>query len=173
MAVKGAILNVRPEDRDLVKEVAEKRGTSMASVIEEIFQVYRSHLAASQDSTGQDALEKDYIRRDDLEAQARNIVQSMFQPIDADYFFELCDLQYKIPAHFLLAGILKIAREQGQWTAFILDPAWQSGGVWQREAVCKYCGQKFTPKRIGQIYCSNECAAKDAQSTIQKEASNG
>ena len=170
MAEARVPLNVRPEDRDLIRDLAKERGTTMMAVVDEMFRIYRTYLA---DQLRTDMLDKNYIRRDDLDAQARNIVQSMFQPVDADYFLELCDLQYKIPAHFLLAGILKIAREQGQWTAFIIDPAWQSGEVWQREVECRYCNKVFCPKRMGQVYCSNECAAKDAQANVGREASNG
>ena len=77
-------------------------------------------------------------------------------PDHAGELLESLAKQYTMPLWQYTTGILLAVHLEGRLSEFRLDPAWKSG-LKTKELICKHCKKPFTPKHIGQPYCSNEC----------------
>ena len=106
MKEERKVISIRESDKEFLAKLAQERGVPLYSVLDEALDFYRRHHLTE---TGKS--DERYIHREDLEEQAKNLIRSLFQPSDADLSFELCERQYKVPAHMMLAGILLHARE--------------------------------------------------------------
>jgi len=99
-----------------------------------------------------------------------------------DYVAQLLDeiaAQGSIPRWQLVGGILFEAYNNGYLSAYTLDPAWKDGFK-PEESVCKFCGEKFQPVRIGQLFCDNDCGQgikvlepKESEKEPKKESPSG
>jgi len=70
---------------------------------------------------------------------------------------------FKLPLWQFVCGIMLDSHQVGRLSSFQLDPAWKDG-YGKRSYECAYCGKTFKPKRINQLYCSNECGTKEEES---------
>ena len=98
---------------------------------------------------------------------AADILLSKLEPSIRNYAFEVADLVLKIPRWQLVLGTLMAQYQSGALVAPYIDPSWQSEQIVESAGVCERCQKVFTPKRIKQRYCSNECgsmAIKEASS---------
>ena len=66
--------------------------------------------------------------------------------------------EYDIQLWHLVAGILLEVHSEGRLSSFQLYPDWQDG-MKQTMHKCTECKEFYKPKRIGQLYCTNECAS--------------
>jgi hypothetical protein len=90
---------------------------------------------------------------------AADILLSKLEPSIRNYAFEVADLVLKIPRWQLVLGTLMSQYQSGALVAPYIDPSWQSEQIIESAGVCKRCKKTFTPKRIHQVYCSNECGS--------------
>lgn len=67
--------------------------------------------------------------------------------------------QYRMLLWQYTCGILLAVHLEGRLSEFQLDPAWKQG-LRTQTLKCKHCNKDFTPRRINQVYCSNECGLK-------------
>ena len=90
---------------------------------------------------------------------AADILLSKLEPSIRNYAFEVADLVLKIPRWQLVLGTLMAQYQSGALVAPYIDPSWQSEQIVESAGVCERCQKPFTPKRIKQRYCSNECGS--------------
>jgi len=88
---------------------------------------------------------------------AATLIINQLPPSFRDFAFEVADVILKIPRWQLVAGILLFSAESGNLVSPSLDPSWTTNGISLSTSTCPECGKQFTPYRLGQIFCSNEC----------------
>jgi len=88
---------------------------------------------------------------------AATLIINQLPPSFRDFAFEVADVILKIPRWQLVAGILLFSAESGNLVSPSLDPSWTTNGISLSISTCPECGKQFTPHRLGQIFCSNEC----------------
>lgn len=76
--------------------------------------------------------------------------------------------QMSLPLWMLVCGLLLRVVDMGEQTAPALPPDWLASNPVVRERVlpdvdCPICGQRFTPKWMGQVYDRVECGAVAAR----------
>jgi len=106
-----------------------------------------------------EVLPKPEITAEALNAAAELLLSQL--PEHAVELFGVIAGDYTLPIWQVVAGCLVSIHMEGRVSAFTLDPDWLDGFK-QDELKCHYvpCGATFTPKRIGQLYCSNECGLR-------------
>ncbi len=100
-----------------------------------------------------------------LEESGRQLI-SLLPVSIRDYMIELANITLKIPVWQLLLGSVMAQYESGNLAAPSIDPSWRQAELITGESTCHYhkCPlpeRKFTPKRIGQLFCSNSCGDGD------------
>uniref|UniRef100_A0A6M3IJ19 Uncharacterized protein n=1 Tax=viral metagenome TaxID=1070528 RepID=A0A6M3IJ19_9ZZZZ len=80
--------------------------------------------------------------------------------------------QYSIPIWQYTCAILLAVHMEGRLSEFRLDPAWKDG-LRTKELICKHCGTKFSPRHIGQPFCSNDCGLAAAGQLHKEDKPNG
>ena len=95
---------------------------------------------------------------EDMDTQLNKAVQLLIDQMP-DHVGELIQelsAQTYISKWQLVGGILFEAYNGGYLSAYTLDPAWKDG-FRAKESKCGFCKDLFMPKRIGQLFCCNEC----------------
>ena len=99
---------------------------------------------------------------------AANLLLSMLQPALKNFSMELADITLKIPRWQLLLGSLVSQHECGTLTAPSIDPSWRQVEAIIGKSICGECQKEFTPKRIQQKYCSQECGEMVRKREMEK-----
>ena len=108
-----------------------------------------------------ETLSDHYIRKDDYEGQARNMVDALIPEHIRIFAEEVCNKILGITLWQHLMGTYRLAYDQGQFTAPFLDPSWSGKTeVLKKQSKCPTCKKNYPPRWVGQIFCSNACAAK-------------
>lgn len=97
-------------------------------------------------------------------ALLRQLDQSTF-----DWALEVCG-QDNLEPWQLVTGHVALAQERGELSSPALDPGWATQGRTVKNFyTCGGCG-KTEPGRVGQLFCSNACAALAAKREAAKQA---
>lgn len=90
---------------------------------------------------------------------AATLLLNILTPSIRDYATELADITLKIPRWQLLLGSLLSQYEGGNLTAPSIDPSWRQIEIAIGKSHClwKDCGREFTPRRLGEKFCSPLC----------------
>jgi len=91
--------------------------------------------------------------------EAANILLQRLDPPIRDYAIEVADLVLKIPRWQLLLGTVMAQYQSGALVAPYIDPSWQAQQVVESSGKCERCGKDFTPHKLRQRFCSNECGS--------------
>ena len=85
-----------------------------------------------------------------------------------EMMFELTT-EMKVPFWQYVDGLLLDAYYSGRLSSFQLDPSWRDGFKGAKY-VCKNCETEFKPKRIGQIFCAQDCATAFEQKELTSDS---
>lgn len=105
--------------------------------------------------------------------EATNVLLEAMIPTQRDLFIELADLVLKIPRWQLLLGSVLAQVQEGNLASPYIDPTWVGIQLQTTNKKCEWeeCGLEFTPKRLGQRFCSNACGVKANQKMLQEQKS--
>ena len=139
-----------------LKKYAEETNTTISDITEDM--VFDFLTRKGKDTS---AFDDYYIRKEDLEVQATNLINTTLPAHIAAFAKEIAYLNLKIPLWQHLMGIYRLAHDQGQFPAPFLDTAWSSVKITAQHVFkCKNCGKTAELKRLGQRFCNNNCAAE-------------
>lgn len=97
---------------------------------------------------------------DMLEAAANLLVDSYPAESTRAILRETARSQF-IPLWMLLTGIIQRSYDNGEHTAPIIDPLWLAANPVKLgdygKVICRTCGEEFTPRWPGEVYCGNNC----------------
>lgn len=94
-----------------------------------------------------------------LEAAA-NLLLEQLTPTYRDLALDFAKTVHKVPVWQFLLGCLMANQQSGMFSAPYFDPAWRdTTQIVNYKKICPVCNRVFTPKRVGQVYCSNECGS--------------
>lgn len=106
-----------------------------------------------------------------FEAAADRIISAIPSPTTQQVLRETAQ-QLGIPLWMLITGLLQRAYDTGEHTVPVLDPQWTMGNPAERpviaDAKCKECQQTYTPRWVGQEYCSAKCGSAAAKSAADR-----
>jgi len=97
---------------------------------------------------------------------AANLILSQLTPSIREYAMELADIVLKVPRWQLVLGAVLAQYESGSLPNISLDPGWRQIEITIGDSTCQECQQKFTPKRMGQKFCSNKCGSLNQRKVI-------
>lgn len=89
--------------------------------------------------------------------EAANLLLSLLVPPIRSYAFECADITLKIPRWQLLLGSLMAQYDSGCLVAPAIDPSWKQIEALIPSSICAHCKITFTPKKVGQVYCTQTC----------------
>jgi hypothetical protein len=99
---------------------------------------------------------------------AANLILSQLTPSIREYATELADIVLKVPRWQLVLGAVLAQYESGSLPNIALDPGWRQIEITVGDSTCQECQQKFTPKRMGQKFCSNKCGSLSQRRVIDE-----
>jgi hypothetical protein len=145
-----------------LKRLAEEQGVTLSDLVENIVFDYLFNKGQGE------KISDHFVKADDYETMARSMIAKFLPTHMRQFSTEMCDIVLKIPAWQHLLAMYRLAYDQGQWSSPYVDPAWAEFAMKYQSAVqksicgkgtLKGCGCEFEPLRIGQIFCTNKCAA--------------
>lgn len=106
-----------------------------------------------------------------LEHAATLIIEQL-TPDRRNLAIEMADLQYHIPRWHIVAGCINRLIEEGRLADYVVDPGWSVLRNEPEASSCEYagCGKLFDPVRLGQRFCSEQCAQYHNHPELLKEA---
>jgi hypothetical protein len=108
-------------------------------------------------------LAEHYIKLDDLEAQAVNLIKRTLPEYVKDQSDDFCENVIKVPRWQHLMGIYRLAYDMSLFAQPLIDPGWEEKVEVKSQSRCPHCKTLFTPKYIGQLYCKNQCGSEAYQ----------
>ena len=109
-------------------------------------------------------LTEHYIKIDDLESQAVNLINRTLPSYVKDFADDMCEMSLKIPRWQHLMGVYRLAFDMSLFPQPLLDPGWEEHADRVNSmSKCPKCREMFKPGYIGQLYCSNKCGAEARQ----------
>lgn len=104
-----------------------------------------------------------YIKIDDLEGQAVNLIKRTMPEYVKEFSDDICEETIKIPRWQHLMGMYRLANDMSLFPQPLLDPEWEERTEGKSQNKCPHCKKMFTPKYIGQLYCTNQCGSEALQ----------
>jgi hypothetical protein len=101
--------------------------------------------------------DKYYIRLKDYDRQADSLIDLLVL-FERDLIKEAARVN-NLPIWQQLLSYVRHALNNGQQYFMLTSPEWQNNLSASNVAICKTCGKEFSAKRIGQVFCSNECGS--------------
>jgi hypothetical protein len=108
-------------------------------------------------------LAEHYIKLDDLEAQAVNLIKKTLPEYVKDQSDDFCENVIKVPRWQHLMGIYRLAYDMSLFAQPLIDPGWEEKVEVKSQSKCPHCKQMFKPSYIGQLYCTNSCGSEAYQ----------
>ncbi|MEM7827793.1 MAG: hypothetical protein QW561_00480 [Candidatus Aenigmatarchaeota archaeon] len=142
----------------LFAQVVHKKGGSLEDVLHDLIFDY-----VFRDGSISNRFDSYYIRKEDLEAQAENLLHSTLVEYEIQSIREAAAHNHLTLWQQLLSYV-RTAIEQGQAYVVNCNPEWFEKGLKVKDTfICKGCGKEYPLKRVGQMFCSNACAAQSGR----------
>jgi len=150
----ASVLAVPNEFREWVNSEATRLGMSRGAFIAENYLAWMYG-----EKKEPEVVSKEMSLREMAEA----LIEAMLPCGVKEFAHQIYEIDYPMEPHYFLMALILLAHEQGSFplAPSMTSPLWDSDGAMRAKTfLCGGCGEMKDLKRIGQAYCSNECAAR-------------